>query len=136
MLSKCCLKFCHSFPCSFSFLFTLCGSCKFRQKADLIIHHAKIYTVDEKFSVAEAMAVSDGKIIAIGTNDDILKQYESDSMTDAKGKAVFPGFNDAHAHFAGYGSSLQRVNLVDTDSWEAVLLSAANLPKIYRQVHG
>ena len=50
-------------------------SCKFRQKADLIIHHAKIYTVDEKFSVAEAMAVRDGKIIAIGKNDDILKQY-------------------------------------------------------------
>src|SRR5258705_6748485 len=101
-------------------LFTFC-SCKFRQKADLIIHHAKIYTVDDHFSVAEAMAVRDGKIIAIGTNDDILKQYESDSITDTGGKTVFPGFNDAHAHFVGYGSSLQRVNLVDTDSWEAVL---------------
>jgi len=109
-------------------LFTFC-SCKFRQKADLIIHHAKIYTVDENFSIAEAMVVRDGKIIAIGKNDDILKQYESDSMTDAKGKAVFPGFNDAHAHFVGYGSSLQRVNLVDTDSWEAVLAKCSEFAK-------
>jgi predicted amidohydrolase YtcJ len=97
------------------------ASCKFRQKATLIIHHAKIYTVDDKFSIAEAMAVNDGKIIAIGTNDDILKQYESDSITDAGGKAVFPGFNDAHAHFYGYAMSLQTVNLVDTKSWEDVV---------------
>ena len=109
-------------------LFTFC-SCKFRQKADLIIHHAKIYTVDEKLSIAEAMAIRDGKIIAIGKNDDILKQYESDSITDAKGKPVFPGFNDAHAHFVGYGSSLQRVNLVDTKSWDDVLAKCSEFAK-------
>lgn len=96
-------------------------SCKFRQKAELIIHHAKIYTVDDKFSVAEAMAINDGKIIAIGSNDAILKEYESDSITDAKGKAVFPGFNDAHAHFVGYAMSLLTVNLVDTKSWDEVI---------------
>lgn len=105
----------------FSFFIFLFASCKFRQKAELIIHHAKIYTVDDKFSVAEAMVINDGKIIAIGSNDDILKQYESDSITDAKGKAVFPGFNDAHAHFVGYAMSLLTVNLVDTKSWEEVV---------------
>ena len=67
------------------------------------------------------MAVNDGKIIAIGTNDDILKLYESDSMIDAGGKAVFPGFNDAHAHFVGYAMSLQTVNLVGTESWDEVI---------------
>ena len=113
----------------FSFFILLLASCKFRQKADLIIHHAKIYTVDEKFSVAEAMVVRDGKIIAIGKNDDILKQYESDSIKDAGGKAVFPGFNDAHAHFVGYASSLQTVNLVDTKSWEDVLSKCSEFAK-------
>ena len=107
----------------------LMTSCKFRQKADMIIHHAKIYTVDDNFSVAEAMAVRDGKIIAIGKNDDILKLYESDSTTDAGGKSVFPGFNDAHAHFVGYGMSLQRVNLVDTESWDAVLATCSEFAK-------
>jgi predicted amidohydrolase YtcJ len=105
-----------SFAC-----FLLIAACKFRQRADLIIHHAKIYTVDENFSVAEAMAVRDGKIIAIGKNDDILKLYESDSIKDAGGKAVFPGFNDAHAHFVGYAMSLLTVNLVDTKSWDEVV---------------
>ncbi len=114
---------------TFYFLLFTFSSCKFRQKADLIIHHAKIYTVDESFSIAEAMVIRDGKIIAIGKNDDILKQYESDSIKDAGGKAVFPGFNDAHAHFAGYASSLQRVNLVDTDSWEAVLTKCSEFAK-------
>lgn len=97
------------------------SSCKFRQKADMIIHHAKIYTVDEKFSVAEAMALRDGKIMAIGKNDEILKAYESDVTEDAKGKTVFPGFIDAHAHFVGYALSLQKVNLVGTASWEEVV---------------
>ncbi|HNF44650.1 MAG TPA: hypothetical protein PLT49_13295, partial [Ferruginibacter sp.] len=63
---------------SCSLFMILLSSCKFRQKADMIVHHAKIYTVDDAFSLAEAMAIRDGKIIAIGTNDDILKEYESD----------------------------------------------------------
>jgi len=114
---------------NFSFLILLCASCKFRQKADMIIHHAKIYTVDEKFSMAEAMVVRDGKIVATGTNEDILKEYESDVMEDAKGKTVFPGFIDAHAHFVGYGFSLQRVNLVGTGSWEEVLNRCSEFAK-------
>ena len=75
------------------------SSCKFRQKIPLVVHHAKIYTADDKFSVAEAMAISEGKIIAIGTNDEILKEYEGDEELNAGGKTIFPGFIDAHCHF-------------------------------------
>lgn len=114
-------------PCSLFLI--LSASCKFRQKADMIIHHAKIYTVDEKFSVAEAMVVRDGKIIATGTNEDILKEYESDVEENANGKTVLPGFIDAHAHFVGYGFSLQRVNLVGTESWEEVLNRCSEFAK-------
>ena len=39
------------------------------------MHHAQIFTVNNEFSVAEAMAIQDGKIVAIGNNDDILKEY-------------------------------------------------------------
>ncbi|MBK7376964.1 MAG: amidohydrolase [Chitinophagaceae bacterium] len=116
----------------FSLFVILSASCKFRQKADLIIHHATIYTVDERFSVAEAIAIRDGRIVEVGKNDDILKQYESDLVEDAKGKTIFPGFIDAHAHFVGYGFSLQTVDLVGTGSWEEVLNRcqdfAKNLP--------
>ena len=94
------------------------NSCKFRQKADLIVHHAKIYTVDKDFSVAEAMAIRDGRIMAIGTNDDILKEYESVEEKDAKGKIIYPGLIDAHAHFVGYSMGLQHIDLVGTRSWQ------------------
>ncbi|MBL0183741.1 MAG: amidohydrolase [Chitinophagaceae bacterium] len=75
------------------------------------------------------MVVRDGKIIATGTNEDILKEFESDVMEDAKGKTIFPGFIDAHAHFVGYGFSLQRVNLVGTGSWEEVLSRCSEFAK-------
>lgn len=98
----------------------LCSSC-INQRVDLIVHHAKIYTVNNDFATAEAMAVQDGKIVAIGTNDEILKEYQSDSLVDAKGAAVYPGFIDAHAHFLGYGQSLYSVDLMFVPSWEEAI---------------
>jgi predicted amidohydrolase YtcJ len=85
------------------------------------VHHAQIYTVNNEFATAEAMAVQDGKIVAIGTNDEILKVYQSDSLVDAKGAAVYPGFIDAHAHFLGYGQSLYSVDLMFVPSWEEAI---------------
>jgi predicted amidohydrolase YtcJ len=101
-------------------IIVLFSSC-INQRVDLVVHHAQIYTVNEAFAVAEAMAVQDGKIVAIGTNDDILKNYQADSVVDAKGATVYPGFVDAHAHFLGYGQSLYAVDLMFADSWDEVL---------------
>lgn len=99
-------------------LLLLLSSCGSSNQADLIIHHAVIYTVDSSFSVAEAMAVKDGKILATGTNDEILKKYTSANSVDAGGKTIYPGFTDAHAHFVGYGRSLFQVDLFGTASWQ------------------
>ena len=104
-------------PITYCLLLISCSSSS-QTKADLIIHHAKIYTVDSSFSIAEAMVIKDGKVIAIGKEDDIMKKYEATEISDAGGKTIFPGFIDAHAHFVGYGASLQNVNLVDTKSWD------------------
>jgi len=92
-----------------------------QQRVDMIVHHAQIYTVDNQFSTAEAMAVQDGKIVAVGTNDAILKEYTSDSVVNAAGAVVYPGFIDAHAHFVGYGQSLFAVDLMFVNSWEEVI---------------
>lgn len=99
-------------------LFMACSSCHNRRVADLILHNGKVYTVDSTFHIAEAFAVKDGKIVAVGKNDDILKAYKADSMVDAHGMAVCPGFIDAHAHFVEYGRSLFEVNLYDCKSWD------------------
>ena len=102
---------------SIVFLFSAC----INQRVDLIVHHAQIFTVNNDFSSAEAMAIQDGKIVAIGNNDDILKEYKSDSMVNAHGANVYPGFIDAHAHFLGYGQSLFSVDLMFVSSWEQAL---------------
>ena len=102
-----------------NFLFLISNSsCKFRQKVSLIVHHGSIYTVDKNFAVQQAMAINDGKIIAVGSNDDILKMYEADEIKDLGGKTVYPGFIDAHAHIVEYGLNLQQVVLNGTQSWE------------------
>ena len=96
-------------------------SCHSRQPADLILYHGKVYTVDSAFSKVEALAVKDGKILAVGSDDDIKGKYESAQMVDAGGKAVFPGFIDAHAHFVRYGESLYTAGLFGSESFEEVV---------------
>lgn len=90
------------------------------KKADLIVYNAKVYTVNDQFETVEAFAVKDGKIIELGSNQDIEKVYQATERIDAGGKAVYPGFIDAHAHFYGYGESLQSADLTGTNSWEEV----------------
>ena len=107
---------------SLSVLFLLLNSCVMKKKADLIVKNGVVYTVNKNMDMAEAFAVKDGKIIAVGTNENILNKYESDSVLDIKGKAVYPGFIDAHCHFYGYGTNrLRYVDLAGTTSFEEVL---------------
>ncbi|WP_131539205.1 amidohydrolase [Pedobacter nototheniae] len=91
-----------------------------KKKADLIIYNTKVYTVNSNFDTVEAFAVKDGKILAIGKSEEIRKQYTATDEIDATGKVVYPGFIDAHAHFFGYGQSLQTADLRETKSWEEV----------------
>jgi len=90
-------------------------------QADLLVYNATIYTVDSAFSTAEAMLIKDGKILTTGDTNSLLKMYDVKEKLDAQGKFVYPGFIDAHAHFVGYGLSLQRVDLTGTGSWEEVV---------------
>lgn len=100
-----------------SILFLACSS----EKADLVVYNAKIYTVNENFDIVEAMAIKDGKILALGKSEDIRKQYPAKEELNAEGKAIYPGFIDAHAHFFGYAESLGKANLLDTKSWDEVI---------------
>ncbi len=90
-------------------------------KADLIVINGTIYTVDSAFSIQQAMAIKDGKILATGTNEYIQSTYNADETLDASGKFVYPGFIDAHAHFFGYAGNLQTVDLYGTKSFSECL---------------
>jgi len=94
------------------------SACNTDTKADLLVYNGVIYTVDSSFSRQDAMVIRDGRIIATGSADELKKNYKADSSLDLQGGFVYPGFIDAHAHFAGYAQSLGTVNLVGTSTWE------------------
>lgn len=96
-------------------------SCRQKQPADLLIYNATVYTADSTFSIAAAVAVKDGKIVAVGETKELQSGFDAAEQIDAKGKFIYPGFIDAHAHFWGYGLNLQTVNLMGTKSWDEVL---------------
>lgn len=102
-------------------LLLLLASCTDKQKADLLVYNATIYTADSSFSTAEAMVIADGKIEAVGNKADLEKKYDAKEKLDAEGKYIYPGFIDAHAHFVGYGLGLQKADLTGTTSWEEII---------------
>lgn len=104
-----------------SFLLMM-ASCSHRQDVDLIVVNAKVYAVDSTFSIKESFAVLKGKIVEIGTTDQINDRYKSDSVLDLQGKTVLPGLIDAHCHFKGFAEGLIRwVDLKGTKSFDEVL---------------
>jgi predicted amidohydrolase YtcJ len=80
--------------------------------AEIIVVHAKIYTVDEKKPWADSLAILKGKIVAIGKEEVVTRRRGiGTKIIDAGGKLVLPGFTDCHIHFLDGGLSLRRVNL-------------------------
>ncbi|MVN90820.1 amidohydrolase [Mucilaginibacter aquatilis] len=99
-------------------------ACKQQKKdynADMLVKNATVYTVDSVFTTTEAFVVNAGKIVAVGKADSLEKIYLAREVVDAGGKAVYPGFIDAHTHFYRYGMSLNEVHLEGTKSWDEVL---------------
>src|SRR5262245_49371463 len=109
---------------SFLFLFSLVlifSGCSMKQNADTIFYNGKVYTVDSALTIVESFAVKDGKIIGVGTNEEIVYRFSASNKIDLGGKPVYPGFYDAHCHFFGYGSDLVKCNLVGTKSFDEVI---------------
>ena len=104
-------------------------SCNSHSPADLIVHNAQVYSVDSAFHTYEAFAVKDGKFIETGTSADILAKYESDSVIDANGRPVYPGFIDPHSHFLGLGQLFDEADLTGTDSFQEIIERL----KVFRQ---
>lgn len=96
-------------------------ACTKRQKVDLIIANATIYTVDSTFSKANSMAIANGKIVAVGTKQDIDGKYEASNNIDAEEKFIYPGFIDPHCHFLGYGTTLSNASLSGAKTWSEVV---------------
>ena len=82
--------------------------------ADLVLNNGKIITVDARDSIAQAVAVTEGRIVAVGTNDDVRARIGSRTIIiDLRGRTATPGLIDTHVHFSE-ADVLFAVGLSDT----------------------
>ena len=80
--------------------------------ADSVLLHGRIYTLDIKHPWAEALAIRNGKILAVGSDREISRlRGTSTKVIDAKGRLVLPGFTDCHVHFMEGSLLLQQIFL-------------------------
>jgi hypothetical protein len=83
------------------------------QTADTIYHNGPVITIDDANPRAEAVAVKDGKILAVGKKDDVLKtKGDATKLVDLAGRALLPGFVDAHGHVMMGGIQALSANLL------------------------
>ncbi len=92
-----------------------------KKQVDLLVYNATIYTVDSTFSKAEALAVRNGKIVAVGNTQDLTQKYQAATKVDAGNHTIIPGLFDAHAHFIELGKRMLQVNLRGTKSYDEMI---------------
>lgn len=89
--------------------------------AETIFHNGPVITIDDADPTAEAVAVRDGKIIAVGTSGEVMKMKGgSTKMIDLKGQALLPGFVDAHGHVTVGGFQALTANLLSPPDGKVV----------------
>lgn len=111
-------------------LVTTCGKAPEIQPADLVLLSGKIVTLDETKPEAEALAVRQDRIAAVGSNEEI-KPYISDKtqVIELKGQLVIPGLIESHGHFNSLGRSLTRLDLTKVKNWDEIITMTAEAVK-------
>ena len=88
---------------------------------DLIVINGKVYAGGGTSEMAEAVAIRGNKVVRVGSNREIQRLRRAQTtVVDAKGGAVMPGFNDAHAHFISGGLALDQINLLEATTLDEV----------------
>ena len=96
------------------------------QTADLVITDAQIVTMDESRTNAEAVAIKNDRILAVGSDAEILKYIgPGTKKLELDGQFVTPGFIEGHAHFLGLGESLMMLRLAEAETWKEIVQMVA-----------
>ncbi len=100
---------------------TSCGD-RNKERADLILKNGKIITLFNEQPEVQALAVSEGKIIAIGSNEEIQTLVDDDTeVIDVNRQLVIPGFIEGHGHFMRLGETLTQLDLRNVNSWREIV---------------
>lgn len=90
--------------------------------ADMVLYNTKIYTVNDDQPMAEAVAIKDGKIIYVGSNDGVEDYLCGNAaLHNMEGRYVYPGFTDAHAHVKSIGRREMLLNLQGIDDLQTMI---------------
>jgi len=96
------------------------------QPADLVLRYGKIVTMQSSAPEVEALAARGGKIVAIGTNQQIQSYIGPDTkIVNLRGRLAIPGFIEGHGHFMGLGASKMSLNLRDAKNWDQIIAMVA-----------
>lgn len=103
---------------------------------DTILCNGRVYTLDNKGTIAEAIGIKGNKIALVGKKEEVLALKTKDTkILDLEGKMVVPGFNDSHMHLLGYGYTATKIELNNAKSIDDLitlgkeLLNNRNLKK-------
>lgn len=90
-------------------------------EADLIFRNGQVITLDASFTICEALAVRENKIVGRGSNEEMDRLKGSETkIVDLHGRSLLPGFIDAHAHLELYGTNKLGINCKEVDSIEEI----------------
>ena len=93
----------------------------------MIINNGIIYTMDDLKPLAEAVAIRDGKIIAVGSNHSIKSYMDNQTkVLDLNGKTMVPGLIEGHGHFMGLGYAKMRLDLSVVKSYNELVQMVAD----------
>ena len=97
-------------------------SCQSSEKATMIIHNARIYTVSDTSVLYTAIAIKNDIIMTLGQDQEVMALGNEDTdVIDAGGNFLMPGFIEGHGHFSGLGMSLTNLNFLESRSWEEIV---------------
>jgi len=104
---------------------------------DQVFSNAKVFTGDPAHPYAEAVAIRDGKILAVGNLREVTKAAPEAKLTDVAGKSLLPGFIDSHSHTIDGGLNLINADASDrVETFEELQAFVANARKSGRGMHG
>lgn len=107
-------------------LLVLAACARQREPADLVVAADRIHTLEAAQPLVEAVAIKDGRILALGTRAEIMRHVrDTTRVLLLEGATVYPGFTDAHMHLAGVGARELTLNLEGTTTREAFLARVA-----------
>ncbi len=108
--------------------FASCG-----KKPDVIYVNGKIYTLDKNNTIAEAIAVGEGQIIALGKSSELKEKYSSVKVVDLQGKTVIPGFIDAEGNLMEFSRNLGFVDLRNAKNLDDIVKMVTEKVKVTKE---